>query len=143
MCSLALSLASVRWTLDNLPRQNRSPPDGSTYPSTVTDGRLEGTLNISPTWRGGGGKEGREGVYIFTDVNFYIHVNDEHRRQQTKQHNTTQHINTRDISKKNELPQVGCTCTCTVHVQYMYNVPVCPFQSKQLYTKSRELELDR
>ena len=30
MCSLALSLASVRCTLESLPRQNRSPPDGST-----------------------------------------------------------------------------------------------------------------
>lgn len=47
---LALSIASVRCTLLSWPKQNRSPPEGSTYPSTVTMGQVEGTLNVSPTW---------------------------------------------------------------------------------------------
>ena len=46
---LALSIASVRCTLLSWPKQNRSPPEGSTYPSTVTIGQEEGTLNVSPT----------------------------------------------------------------------------------------------
>lgn len=46
---LALSIASVLCTLESWPRQKRSPPEGSTYPSTVTIGQLEGTLNVSPT----------------------------------------------------------------------------------------------
>lgn len=46
----ALSMASVRCTLLSWPRQKRSPPDGSTYPSTVTMGQEDGTLNVSPTW---------------------------------------------------------------------------------------------
>lgn len=47
---LALSIASVRCTLLSWPKQNLSPPEGSTYPSTVTMGQVEGTLNVSPTW---------------------------------------------------------------------------------------------
>lgn len=47
---LALSMASVRCTLLSWPKQNLSPPEGSTYPSTVTMGQEEGTLNVSPTW---------------------------------------------------------------------------------------------
>ena len=62
MCNLARSLASVRWTLDSRPRQNLSPPDGSTYPSTVTDGRLEGTLKISPTLGREGDRRRKEGA---------------------------------------------------------------------------------
>lgn len=46
---LALSMASVLCTLLSWPRQKRSPPEGSTYPSTVTMGQVEGTLNVSPT----------------------------------------------------------------------------------------------
>ena len=46
---LARWLAAVRWTLLSCPRQKRSPPEGSTYPSTVTKGQLDWTLNISPT----------------------------------------------------------------------------------------------
>jgi len=46
---LAFSLCSVRCTLLSAPRQNRLPPEGSTYPSTVTLGQEDGTLNVSPT----------------------------------------------------------------------------------------------
>ena len=46
----ALSLWSVRCTLLRAPKQKRSPPDGSTYPSTVTVGQDDGTLNVSPTY---------------------------------------------------------------------------------------------
>lgn len=46
----ALSIASVRCTLLSWPKQKRSPPEGSTYPSTVTTGQEDGTLNVSPTW---------------------------------------------------------------------------------------------
>lgn len=41
---------SVLCTLLSWPRQKRSPPDGSTYPSTVTMGHVDWTLNVSPTW---------------------------------------------------------------------------------------------
>ena len=49
MCSRAFSLASTLWTLLSAPRQNLFPPEGSTYPSTITEGQPLGTLNISPT----------------------------------------------------------------------------------------------
>ena len=44
MWSLARLLASVRWTLERRPRQNLSSP-GATYLSTVTEGRLQGTVS--------------------------------------------------------------------------------------------------
>lgn len=45
----AFSLASVRWTLESCPKQNRSMLEGFVYPSTVTLEQLYGTLNVSPT----------------------------------------------------------------------------------------------